>query len=456
VTTPIGSDTNGAAALVLQPDGKLVAAGDTYYTTGYDPPEAFALVRYNADGSLDGSFGTGGKVTTPIGNNAWASALVLQPDGKIVAAGQTEYGTSQYAFALVRYNANGSRDGSFGTAGKVITSIFGIEDGADALVVQPDGKLVAAGYTCDTYDTLNGCASSYFALVRYNAYGSLDSTFGAGGNVVTLIGTLAGASSLVLQPDGKLVAAGGAFTGGQSAFALVRYLNSTATVTTSTSSTTTSTTTTSTRVVSSSTSTTTTTAVPIPCCLRSSAMGAFDTCVFLSANQCAVSGIDAGSPSCSPNPCPPSTTTTTQAATSTTSSTTTIHPTGSSSSTTTTLSSSSTTTTTRPCPDGGFEGVRCFLKTAAQPIECGGDTIPQPVQRRINHAATLIDRGVAASRPTKARTFVRRAAKTMKKGVNLVATATVKGKVSVSCGGTLNSILREAEHRAEQLAASLD
>src|SRR5437667_3275138 len=108
-----------------------------------------ALVGCDAAGGLDTSFGTGGKVTTPIGSiDDEAFALVLLPDGKLVAAGYTS-SASNTAFALVRYNADGSLDPSFGTGGKVSTSIGSIDDEAVALVLQPDGKLVAAGYAFD-------------------------------------------------------------------------------------------------------------------------------------------------------------------------------------------------------------------------------------------------------------------------------------------------------------------
>src|SRR5207302_1044805 len=144
VTTAIGIGS-AASALVLQVDGKLVAAGRTF--TG--SRTVFALARYRANGSLDGSFGTGGKVITPLGNvDDEAFALVLQPDGKLVAAGYTS-SASSIAFALMRYSTDGSLDTSFGTGGKVTTPIGSVDDEAFALVLQPDGKLVAAGYTND-------------------------------------------------------------------------------------------------------------------------------------------------------------------------------------------------------------------------------------------------------------------------------------------------------------------
>src|SRR5881397_614046 len=199
-TTSFGTGSADIYALVLQPDGKLVAAGSDVSQS------AFALVRYNANGSLDPTFGMSGTASTPIGiDTSGASALVLQSDGKLVAAD----------FAVVRYNTNGSLDATFGAGGKVTTSIGSDEDDAYALALQPDGKLVAAGVT------LNGFRWD-FALVRYNTNGSLDTTFGTGGTVTTPIGTGDNSvSALVLQSDGKLVAAGYALIAGTYDFTLV-------------------------------------------------------------------------------------------------------------------------------------------------------------------------------------------------------------------------------------------
>ena len=198
VTTPIGPGGDWAGALVLQPDGKLVVAGETFNGTDYD----FALVRYTASGKLDPTFGVGGKVTTPIGpGDDAAGPVVLQPDGKLVVAGETFNGTD-YDFALMRYTASGKLDPTFGVGGKVTTSIGPGDDVGAAVILQPDGKLVVAGGTSNPTD-------GDFALVRYDPDGSLDPGFGVGGKVTTSFGPGYDlASAVILQPDGKLVAAG--------------------------------------------------------------------------------------------------------------------------------------------------------------------------------------------------------------------------------------------------------
>ena len=200
VTTPIGSGNDLAAAVVLQADGKIVVAGRSYNGTGDD----FGVARYNANGSLDTTFGTGGKVTTPVGlSDDDGLAVALQPDGRIVVAGYTYNGTNK-DIALVRYTANGSLDTTFDGDGKVTTA-FGAEDErAAAVALQPDGRIVVAGYT------YNG-TNKDIALVRYTANGSLDTTFDGDGKVTTAFGSdNAEAHALAIQTDGRIVVAGSA------------------------------------------------------------------------------------------------------------------------------------------------------------------------------------------------------------------------------------------------------
>jgi len=213
VTTPIGTLDSHAYGLALQPDGKAVAAGTS--TNGVTLGD-FALARYNPNGTLDTTFNGTGKVTTAIGPSwdvAWA--LARQPDGKLVAAGGSNNG-SNFDFALARYNPNGSLDTTFNGTGKVTTAIGSAEDEAHALVLQPDGKLVVAGHSRTPSQTL-------FALVRYNPNGSLDTTFNGTGKVTTAMGAYGSVNDLALQPDGKLLVAGAGDNGSHLVFALARY-----------------------------------------------------------------------------------------------------------------------------------------------------------------------------------------------------------------------------------------
>jgi uncharacterized delta-60 repeat protein len=214
VVTQVGTEHNGIGSLVLQPDGKIVAAGGTngiYYCQ-------WALARYNSDGSLDTSFGTGGKVVTAAGSGYAtyaANDVILQPDGKLVVAGQANIG-GLYHFCLIRYNSDGSLDPSFGSGGKVTTYGNGTYSQAMSVALQPDGKLVAAG------NNYNGSTSS-MVLMRYNSDGSLDPSFGSGGMLWTTIGGHDFASDVVLLSSGKLVAGGIGFAAGRLNFGLVQY-----------------------------------------------------------------------------------------------------------------------------------------------------------------------------------------------------------------------------------------
>jgi uncharacterized delta-60 repeat protein len=216
---PTGSDA--ARGVAIQSDGKIIAAGSSLDSNGFGD---FALARYKTHkaGSLDSTFGAGGKVTTDLSGNGsddYAYALAIQSDGKIVAAGRSY--VADYDFALARYSADGSLDGTFGTGGKVLTDFSGngSDDEAVALAIQGDGKIVVAGIS-------DAAGGGDFALARYNTDGSLDGAFGTGGTVLTdLRGALASdlALALATQSDGKIVAAGVSDAAGGDDFALVRY-----------------------------------------------------------------------------------------------------------------------------------------------------------------------------------------------------------------------------------------
>ena len=205
VMTEFGS-SSVVVALALQPDGKIIAAGSS--------DAKLALARYGRTGSLDPSFGAGGKVTTAIGTRSRAGAVALQPDGKILVAGSTVDEAGEYQFAVVRYTADGSLDPSFGAGGAVTTPFGPGVASASALVLAPDGRIVAAGR-----------GGSDFALARYDPNGSLDTTFGDGGKVTTAFADAheAGVAEIALQPDGKIVAAGTILTPANYDFALARY-----------------------------------------------------------------------------------------------------------------------------------------------------------------------------------------------------------------------------------------
>ncbi|MET0752910.1 MAG: hypothetical protein ABWZ66_06035 [Pyrinomonadaceae bacterium] len=204
---------DGANALVIQPDGGIVAAGYGVATDRTDGD--FALARYTTTGALDTTFDADGKTTADIGSGrSAAQAVVVQPDGKIIAAGYSENGDETRDFALVRYTVSGGLDQTFGSGGKLVTD-FRNDDAAYALALQPDGKIIAAGISSIKGDEV-------FALARYTSEGALDTTFGEGGKLRLLIGDFNGASSVAVQPDGNIIVAGYTSVKGQYNFLVAR------------------------------------------------------------------------------------------------------------------------------------------------------------------------------------------------------------------------------------------
>jgi uncharacterized delta-60 repeat protein len=207
-------------SVAIQPDGKIIAAG----RSGVYPLFNSALMRYNADGSLDTTFGNGGIVVVPLDSGGdGLSDIVLQPDGKIVAAGTLIHDNFTVGSLVARFNADGSLDSSFGNGGK---SLFNFGDNAsegNAVVLQADGKIIVAGWSgAGSYSELND-----FALARFNPDGSFDQSYGGGKFKTHFEGqfnTGSRATSAVLQPDGKLLVAGAYKNeGGARQFALARY-----------------------------------------------------------------------------------------------------------------------------------------------------------------------------------------------------------------------------------------
>lgn len=195
ITNFVGS-TSACYAVAIQADGKIVVAGNS--------DDDFALVRYNIDGSLDSSFDSDGKLTTNFGiGSAVGKSIAIQSDGKLVVAGLGDNGTSNIDFILVRYKTDGSLDNSFDSDGKVFTD-FGsnMDDKGNSIIIQADGKMVVAG------SSSNG-SNSDFALARYNTDGSLDLTFDNDGRLLTDFGAADDiANAVAIQTDGKIVAAG--------------------------------------------------------------------------------------------------------------------------------------------------------------------------------------------------------------------------------------------------------
>jgi uncharacterized delta-60 repeat protein len=205
VITDVAGFGDGLNCLAVQADGKVVAAGFAYLAPA-EAIEVFALLRYNSDGTLDQSFGTGGKVTTMFSGQEGAQAIAIAGNGKIVVAGSAL--TTQFDFALARYNTDGSLDATFGIGGKVTTDFAGNTDSARSIILQADNKIIAGGWSQKTNDT----NTRDFALARYNTDGSLDSAFGSTGRITTDFTGLGDfGTAIVSQPDGKLVFAGSSF-----------------------------------------------------------------------------------------------------------------------------------------------------------------------------------------------------------------------------------------------------
>ncbi|WP_374073585.1 delta-60 repeat domain-containing protein [Bdellovibrio bacteriovorus] len=211
----VGPSNDGVQKMKIQSDGKYVVVGQTDGGGTND----FAIVRYNADGSLDTSFNSTGKVAMEFGSYSsdGANAVAIQTDGKILVAGYSEVTSSD--FAIARYNSDGSLDTSFNSNGKVVTDIGSNSyDVAYGIAIQGDGKIIVIGHS-------NASGSDDFVIVRYNTDGSLDASFNSTGKVTTDIGTgtVDYAFSMAVQSDGKIILVGDTSASGSINFAVVRY-----------------------------------------------------------------------------------------------------------------------------------------------------------------------------------------------------------------------------------------
>lgn len=272
VTTSIGSSHDYINSIIMQTDGKIIAAGNTlnnnyhiavarynndgsldntfntigYTTTSYssqddcrsvaiqadnkivitgsadpDGADEIIVVRYNSDGSLDNSFNGDGIATHAIGTtDDKGTTIKLQSDNKIVVAGMTQNGLS-YDFAILRFNSDGTLDNSFDTDGIVTTGFIGStsNEQANGMALQDDGKIVVVGYIGGSFSSHN------IAVARYNTDGSLDNTFsGDGLLIIDIAGMGDQANSVTLQPDGKILIAGLTHNGSNFDFVLIRLL----------------------------------------------------------------------------------------------------------------------------------------------------------------------------------------------------------------------------------------
>lgn len=211
VFTDFNNHSEVGNAMVLQPDGKIILAGTGIVTVanGYD----FCVARYNTDGTLDESFGTNGKANFEITNynnslkRDYATGLVLQSDGKIIISGYCPDGNFSSAdneFAVIRLNSNGTLDTNYATNGILRFGFGSAHAEAHALAIQPDNKIIVAGYSITT-------SSNYdFAIARVNTDGTLDTDFSNDGKTVINLDEYDKANTIAIQSDGKIIVAGDA------------------------------------------------------------------------------------------------------------------------------------------------------------------------------------------------------------------------------------------------------
>jgi uncharacterized delta-60 repeat protein len=189
VTAAVGTVSDEGRAVVIQNDGKILIAVQSFSGTNSD----FALIRLNTNGSFDTTFDADGKVITDINGDDLAYDMALQSDGKIIVAG-----TSNGDFCVARYNTNGNLDNTFDADGKVKTAVTIGDDIATSVAIQNDGKIILAGFS--------NIGGNVHALVRYNTNGSVDATFNTNGIVLTSNVCLI--NDIKIQIDGKIVAIG--------------------------------------------------------------------------------------------------------------------------------------------------------------------------------------------------------------------------------------------------------
>lgn len=190
-----------AKSVVVLPDGRFLVGGEGN-AGGY---AQHGVIRFLADGTIDDTFGSDGRVAIDFGRLSHIHAMALQPDGKLVVVGESYGGANSARLAMARLNTDGSLDTRFGTAG-LVQATYGDTSNSHAIVIAPDGAITIGGYIVNNESSP---ASACF-VARFSSSGVADSSFGNNG--VTLAALGSGHSnychSMVLQPDGKVVLAG--------------------------------------------------------------------------------------------------------------------------------------------------------------------------------------------------------------------------------------------------------
>jgi uncharacterized delta-60 repeat protein len=213
-TTDFGDPHASANWVTVDSSRRPVAVGYTQSDAG---DADFALARFKWDGTLDPSFGAGGKVTTDFGTDGdYANSMAIDAQGRIVVGGggppASRCGSctgSAPGFELARYEPDGTLDPSFGAGGKVTTH-FGARSGLNSIAIDRRGRIVAAGAAAD----------HAFALARYRPSGSLDRSFSNDGKVTGPLRNADGAGFVGIDSRRRIVAVGG---GGVTSFLIARY-----------------------------------------------------------------------------------------------------------------------------------------------------------------------------------------------------------------------------------------
>src|SRR5205823_569876 len=197
-----GGGSANALSVAIDPQGRIIAGGYAYNGSDDD----FALVRYTDGGSPDGSFGTGGKVITPIAsNNDQVNSIAIDSRGRIVAAGYSFDGTNT-GLAVARYNQGGGLDPTFGSGGIVTPSPVTPDDSATSVAIDGQGRIVVGGHS-------GAFPNEDFAVWRFNDVGGPDASF-SGGRAVTAIGSSNDdATGLAIDAEGRILEAGSSGSG---------------------------------------------------------------------------------------------------------------------------------------------------------------------------------------------------------------------------------------------------